>query len=525
MIWIALIFTAGLWLLERRALAITTRDFEETMPPLALWLVQAGAFLATVVFFWASFSSTIWVRPVYFVLFLVACLLEYGYIIGMGRFSLMQDYLMGAEVIDGSLLMDDIRTFVVKEKVALVPLLSYAALLVLTAGNGSGGLGLLAAVLALHFGFYLLLYPFSIGSFRTLALGAAFRTLTFSLWRIIRRYRGPRQTVDLRAPAPPQNNVVLVVDESVRWDHLSLNGYERPTTPYLEELAQRGQLYNWGKAIAGTTFSLGSNLLLATGLRQLPDETQQMLRLPTVFDFAKAMGYENWVVDCQTDRRWLISKLTPGSYDHFIGDSALRDGPRYEIDNQGARKMHQVLSEGTGKFVFLNKMGLHFPYSVRYPADAERWQPVLPDAAYHVGMHDEIVNTYDNALAYNLDSFFRNLLEPGDLENTVIVYISDHGETLSDDGELWPHTGHTEKEVSVPLFIISPQRLEVDTAYRASYANIMPTLLDLLGVPEEARRYAYAPSLLRARAADSGPRWYIYGDLEAPRNCRVIEAP
>jgi len=48
----------------------------------------------------------------------------------------------------------------------------------------------------------------------------------------------------------------------------------------------------------------------------------------------------------------------------------------------------------------------------------------------------------------------------------------------------------------------------VDTGFKASHANMFTTLLDLMNYPEELRKYPYAISLFKAKAADSRPRYF-----------------
>ncbi|MBE3143635.1 MAG: sulfatase-like hydrolase/transferase [Planctomycetes bacterium] len=77
---------------------------------------------------------------------------------------------------------------------------------------------------------------------------------------------------------------------------------------------------------------------------------------------------------------------------------------------------------------------------------------------------EELINSYDNGLNYNLDNFFRILMGSDGLpNNTIIIYTSDHGQTLSEHGESWPHSGNTRNEACVPVFVISPNQLHVDT--------------------------------------------------------------
>jgi len=89
-------------------------------------------------------------------------------------------------------------------------------------------------------------------------------------------------------------------------DHLSLNGYSRQTTPFLEQLQRQGILYNWKDSAASATASLHSNTLLLTGINQLADVAQDTRRLPTIFAYAKAMGYRVSLLDVQMNTQWLM---------------------------------------------------------------------------------------------------------------------------------------------------------------------------------------------------------------------------
>lgn len=70
-------------------------------------------------------------------------------------------------------------------------------------------------------------------------------------------------------------------------------------------------------------------------------------------------------------------------------------------------------------------------------------------------------------------------------------------------------------EASAPLLLITKAPASVDTNFRASHANIFPTLLDLMGYPASERRYPYARSLLKASASQSRARYFFVGSPQA----------
>jgi glucan phosphoethanolaminetransferase (alkaline phosphatase superfamily) len=376
-----------------------------------------------------------------------------------------------------------------------------------------GKLGRFGAILLAAVLLFSALYPVSSGAFRTLSLAAGLRSLIFVGWKYATLYRGPRLPVEPVVASLPQNNIVFIVDESIRGDHLSLNGYSRPTTPYLEQLQHQGLLYNWGVSVSSGTASTNSNALLLTGINQLPDVTQQTRKMPTIFAYAKAMGYHTIYMDLQMNRAWLLRAEDFKLVDEWHTVREFSQGGGYQVDSNAAGWLFDRLRSSGGNFIWINKVGAHFPYLERLPPDYTAWQPGLSDERYDPPDKVELANTYDSILNYNLEGFFRVLVRPETLANTTFVYTSDHGQTLSENGETWPQTGPTRNEARVPILIIQSEHLAADTNYKASHQNLFATLLDLMKVPQENRRFPYAVSLLKATAGMSQARYYIVGDI------------
>lgn len=515
-IYIAVAFTGLLALYEYLLLPFQPNDFIEVYYPLQKILIPVVSYLIIPPLFWYSFNSKLLPRLACFLLFASGILTEYGYAFAMGRFSIMQDYILGLQAVDLRLIANAMAAYLGQNIAMLFPILAYGVLLIWTRKRNRLGFGGFALAMAPIVLFYISVMPFSRGTFQTLSYSAGWRTLIFTGVRWVNSYHGPRETVPVIFTQKPVNNVVLVVDESVRGDHLSLNGYSRETTPYLEQLQRDGRLYNWGIAASGATSSLNANLLLFTGIYQLPDVQQNTLRKPSIMQYAKSMGYTTYYIDVQMDRPWLLGQRDLAFVDHLEGAKRFQQGrPASEFDFAAAQYLHEILKNTGGNFIWINKMGDHFPYPAVVPPDKNIWQPAEMDLIYSPDRVVEITNSYDNVLAYNLDTFFKILLGENGLPDTTIVYTSDHGQTLSEHGESWPHSGNTRNEALVPLFIIADQPLQVDTGYRASHANIFATLLDFMGVPNRARTAPYGISLLKARSSDNEPRFYIFGTIDS----------
>lgn len=495
------------------------------------------------VFFLVAFNSKRRYLIVYFLIFAFSCFYQYGYQKALGKFTDLNDVIIAFSATDEQRL-DSILTFI--SFAALIPCAVFVlfALQTKKSERRFGGKSLLWTILFLSaFNFYISYanQQFVGRRFAHFSFGAFCQTAAdYAQWRTIFYVNPPaREPVEKpRLPEnyAPENNIIFVFDETVRGDHLSLNGYARATTPYLEELARKNLLYNWGIAVAASTSSHPSYNAVITGIT--PDslaepKTKNNLR-PTVFQYAKAMNYKTYFFDGQMNTFWGGIPDDANYVDHFvplkslddrvaenvapgnkISREVIKDGRSqlWEVDRRMAKMINEIFSRSTGNFVFVYKRGNHFPYEESYPANEAFWKPVyLFSENYEVpppARRGEAINSYDNSVKYNLDGFFKSLAADYAAlpNNTIIVYTGDHGETLFADQKA-AHGGTTREEANVPLFILGNLPRQPDVDFKASHCNIFPALLDLMNYPEDLRKQKYAVSLLKATTSDSAPRFF-----------------
>ena len=506
-------FTLFLYVLEERFLAprhilylfmlrsenITTQIWLQGLAQFIL------SFFVIAIFLWFSFNSQTKYRLIYFILFASVTLIQYNYWNVLHRFLTTID-LNTARNSPPDLWLDAAAIFF--DPFAFIPIAIYLLCLWWTRQSQSYTFK----------GFFLLslftisanLAIYSVGQIEAPALSLQdfFQTITKSMLTEAVTYR--REEILFQSPSAPQNNVVLIIDESVRGDRLSINGYHRSTTPYLEELAVQGKVYNWGTAVSAGTCSVISNLVLTTGLSVLPDVENRSQQNATIYQYARAMGYQTYYFDAQTKYLWTGLRVDDLQYvDQWINVDVL--GNDQGADFRAADQISEIVTQSIGNFIVINKKGVHFHYNDVYPPEQAIWTPIPPRKVYE----DPIMvsNTYDNSILYNVDNFFRRLIpDPQILAHTVFLYTSDHGQTLIENDAYWSHCNETKNEALIPLLLIGELDRSVDINYRASHYNIFATLLDLLHVPVEARKYDYPPSLLHVKAADSTDRYYLSGN-------------
>ena len=510
-IWLtALIFTVALTVFESLLLGngflqlIRELEAQNDVLYLAIGVIYiVAAVYLSFVFFTVALASRWRYKAIYIVVFGLAVFVEYGYAKALGRFTNFYD-IVSAFSATPQQTLDSIYSYV--SLAAVLPLAAFTGLCVaIRKGDKQFGFGRLSFVCLFLFGFYIHFYYVNQLFFDRIFVSNSFGSFCqtnvdyFMLNPFGRLFGQKRERIKSQASADehPANNLILVFDESMRGDHLSLNGYSRPTTPYLESLAHQGMLLNWGIAVSASTISHPSYNAMITGAS--PEMLEKLNyteinSLPTIFQYAKAMNYRTHLIDGQMKEYWggnsddlnyvdsFISMIEIGGADRIedwekgtkitnddIKNNALK---QWDIDAKIAAMVNQIFSESTGNFIFVYKRGAHFPYEKNYPESAARWTPIYHfKDQYEVPSADQyqsIVNSYDNALLYNIDDFFKRLSpDYSNLpNNTVIIYTGDHGESFFVDGKAG-HGGTTREEAMVPLFILGLKDRNADVGFQS----------------------------------------------------------
>lgn len=479
-----------------------------------------------------ALSAAWYYKVICFLIFALSIFAEYGYQKALGRFSEKFD-IETAIATTMEQKIDSVSMYVSYS--AIIPCIVLLAMLIFLRSEKTRG------TKSFVFVNFLLLISFAVFSFLspekfpTLSTNAFYRTnVEFLLFGPVASGKWASELTGIsvhRRPVPkpplpenyrPNNNVIIVIDESVRGDHLSLNGYGRETTPFLDKLSGAGRIHNWGIAAAASTSSRFTYCALITGLapEDFPDPGEfKVNTFPTIFQYAKAMNYTTHFFDGQMNGLWGGINDDWKSLDNWSGIRQVSDGMAFEkwdLDNLIAKKINKIISSSTGNFIFVFKHGSHIPYHINFPPDQQIWQPsYTSENKFDIptgSQLSEAVNAYDNSLRYNIDSFFKNLVDDYSKipNNSVIIYTGDHGQTLFANGKA-AHGGNTKEEATVPLFIVGNLDSKVDTGYKAAHSNLYPTILDLINYPFELRERTSVPSLLKAKSTDSRPRFFNPG--------------
>jgi arylsulfatase A-like enzyme len=348
----------------------------------------------------------------------------------------------------------------------------------------------------------------------------------------------------LPAPRAGSPNIVLVILDTVRADHLSAYGYERKTTPYLEKLSEEGTAFD--NAVAPSSWTFPSHVSMLTG--RYPHEHGAVLnaydgRYATVASSFDQMGYltggfsgnMDWFAAARgmaggfqhfEDAYWSVGgRFAQTGYGRLLGGVlAWASANRYVLGYKRARDVNRTALRWLDAapkrpfFLVLNYYDANAGGAVPEPAYRRMFSsaPLLPPARdageFTPGEIDKTrSNEYDGALVY-MDRCVRELVEAlskrGLAENLVVVVTADHGEMLGEHELLGHRNALYWDLLRVPLIFWGsravPRGLRIERP--VSLVSLPATLLQIAG--ENGTGGFPAPSLAQLwNARGEVPAW------------------
>jgi len=306
-------------------------------------------------------------------------------------------------------------------------------------------------------------------------------------------------------------NVILILIDTLRADHLSSYGYERETSPHIDRMAKEGVLFQnavapapWTKPSTASLLTSRYPSVLGTiyGQSMLPDSAT------TLAEVLKSAGYTTagFVANPQVKA---IFNFNQG-FD-FYDDSIVEDKIYYNIlrsrdlekriirslfkirlswtHNNNAEMLNRKFipwlkeNKDTNFFLYLHYIDPHEPYSPPSPFNTKY-------TSSGMSKNERNIALYDGEIAY-IDKHIGELLhlleELNIADNTLVILTSDHGEEFYEHGG----TGHGqslyEELIRVPLIIKYPSVLPAGNMVknRVGIIDVMPTILEILDISSD----------------------------------------
>ena len=246
-------------------------------------------------------------------------------------------------------------------------------------------------------------------------------------------------------------NIVFVVGESLRYDHLSLYGYERPTTPFLDSIKDDNN-FIYKKAISGATHTRGAIPMLLDLIEE-PGNLESLYHKPTsLFRLAKENGYKTFLITAQE----MTSLVNIGNQyiDYTFDKDDLGDAKYDKMIDDMLPFYARKLDLGEYNFIILHQRNAHSPYEGNYKHHGDQFMKYSLDS---LDRKTRMVNSYDNAVMYydyNIEEIFNYFTETfRDKGESYLIFTSDHGELFGECG-LFGHAMFLDVNVAqVPFWL------------------------------------------------------------------------
>ena len=264
------------------------------------------------------------------------------------------------------------------------------------------------------------------------------------------------------AGAGPKTVTVVVVGETARADHFSLNGYARATNPELSKIAG---LVSFRHVTSCGTDTAHSVPCMFSGVGRANTTSDIALRQEDLLDIAQRAGLDVLWRENQTGCKGVCLRVPTETLTHEHLHAYCDDGECHDaILLAGLEK--RLAATTKDALIVLHMMGSHGPaYFKRYPQSFARFKPECKETQFSHCTADELINAYDNTILYT-DHVLADLI--GLLQRvagrgiaTSMIYMSDHGESLGENNLYlhgMPFALAPEVQTHVPMLVwLSPE--------------------------------------------------------------------
>lgn len=302
-------------------------------------------------------------------------------------------------------------------------------------------------------------------------------------------------------------NILLFGIDSLRSDHMSLYGYDRLTTPHIDKYIQEGGIFfnNMFSASIPTTPGYSSML---TGLDCFSTDCVALRHEGSLLDSIKTLpeilGENGYTTTCIGFQGNAASR----GFEKYIKYEDWSPDKAEHMNSAAIPELKRLTEQDKPWLLFMRHMDPHSPYYTKEPFDRlfyagdefdknnKSLKPVYefkPFRDYFLTWFPEgctdieyIVAQYDSSIAY-MDMCINQILETlrltGAEDDTIVIFTSDHGETLDEHDCYFDHHSIYDNVLNVPLAIRYSKFPYVgNVADICQVKDLVPTMLSLCGI-------------------------------------------
>jgi arylsulfatase A-like enzyme len=308
-------------------------------------------------------------------------------------------------------------------------------------------------------------------------------------------------------------NVIFVLADTLRADHLGVYGYTRKTSPHVDAFAGRSVLFRNARSQASCTYPSVNSMLTSRYPGVFLGQPGEVLgippSIPSIAEILRQRGYRTVAVSASPVVRNEPSRNNPNGgfgrgFDEFFEDCFWQSA---RCVNQGAvEELARSRERKRPLFLYLHYIDPHDPYAPPR-AHRRRFARGIPEKdfirngdpnpiarmLYRGGpdlgltpadlqhlrdLYDDEISSFDERFGH----LVRSLQAGGWLEDSIVVFVSDHGEDFMEHGDVKHCRTVFDSSVRIPLFLhvpgVAPGAIEAPV----QNLDIVPTLLDYLGM-------------------------------------------
>jgi len=317
--------------------------------------------------------------------------------------------------------------------------------------------------------------------------------------------------VNEQAGKPSRPNVLLILVDTLRADHVGAYGYRRNTSPFMDEVASEGVIFK--NAVSTAPWTVPATFSLLTGMlpgqadvleyfkvhigekidllsELLQKEGYRTAGVSGNFfitdDLGYGQGFETFSEKCLPNFHWMSAKCMT---DEGLAWADRRLGQPYFLymhyvdphaDYRAPKPFRGMFAQGyTGDDERI-KRGRIVELEVRHDRTGEPVELPTRDIIHLEGLYDEEIRYAD----FHLRRLLEGLERRGMLENTLVVMTSDHGEEFVEHGIVGHRSNLHGTLMDVPLIFrgkgLVPTGVKVDDV--VSLADVAPTIMEIVGL-------------------------------------------
>ncbi|MCK5689756.1 sulfatase-like hydrolase/transferase [Myxococcota bacterium] len=276
-------------------------------------------------------------------------------------------------------------------------------------------------------------------------------------------------------------NLLFISIDTTRADRIGAYGYGLAQTKTIDRLAKEGVLFEDASTIAPITLPAHASMMTgltppAHGVRDngayaLSDKTE------TLAEKLLAKGYLTHAIVSAAvlDSRYNLDQGFEGYEDDLWGEEK---PPMFMVPDRPAAKTQKLAQDQLELWAKKDPAKPFFMW-VHFFDPHRPWKPKATMGYLTATAYDAEIASVDESV----EAIIRTLKKTGDLENTIIVFVGDHGESLGEHGEKTHGLFVYQSTIHVPLIIHYPAGLPAGKRYKApvSIIDIAPTVLGVMG--------------------------------------------